>query len=191
LSEDRSNGYEAFAEKFIAVRSNSGQNLVKKWANNFSSKATIIDIGAGYGEPLTSILINRGFAVSAIDASPKMISALRARFSNIDLACEAVEESNFFGRTFDGALAIGLIFLLSPEAQEEFVHRVFDALKSGGRFLFSAPSQQASWDDILTGRQSVSLGETTYCRILREAGFESVETHVDDDENHYFEALKT
>ncbi len=191
MSEDRSNGYEAIAEKFIAVRSNSGQDLVEKWANNFSPKAFIIDIGAGYGEPLTSVLINRGFAVSAIDASPKMVSALGARFPNIDLACEAVEESNFFGQSFDGALAIGLIFLLSPETQKDFVRRVFNALKSGGRFLFSAPSQQGSWDDILTGRQSVSLGETTYCRILREAGFDSIETHVDNDENHYFEALKT
>ena len=44
------------------------------------------------------------------------------------VSCEAVEDSSFFGRTFDGVIAVGLLFLLSAAEQRDLIRRVAFAL---------------------------------------------------------------
>lgn len=193
MSEDASSGYEAVAEEFMAVRSTSGRAVVQKWAASLPRACSVIDIGAGYGEPLTSALIDEGLAVFAIDASPKMVAAFRRRFPGVEVACEPAERSRFFNRQFDAALAIGLIFLLPEHVQRELIRRISGALKPGGRLLFSAPRQVGTWNDILTGQPSWSLGAEEYRRILVESGFRLIDEHdehVDQGGTHYYEAQK-
>jgi hypothetical protein len=55
-------------------------------------------------------------------------------------------------------MAVGLLFLLSEDSQRDLIRRVGLALNSGGRFLFTSPAQCCTWTDILTGRESLSLG---------------------------------
>ncbi len=106
------------------------------------------------------------------------------------MACEPAEESGFFGRTYDGVVAVGLLFLLPPEAQQALIRRVGAALKPGGRFLFTAPVQAAVWADATTGRPSVSLGDDACRRTLTEAGLDVAGEHVDEGGNHYYDAVR-
>ncbi|HEY8459546.1 MAG TPA: class I SAM-dependent methyltransferase, partial [Blastocatellia bacterium] len=46
-----------------------------------------------------------GFNVHGVDASPSMITAFRARFPHAPAEQGAVEDSQFFGRSFDGVIA--------------------------------------------------------------------------------------
>ncbi len=190
MTEDPSYGYEAITDKFVAARSTSGRSIVQKWAASLPSESSVIDIGAGHGEPLTSVLINKGFLVWAIDASPAMVAAFRQRFPGIEVACEAAERSSFFGRTFDAALAIGLIFLLPEDGQRALIHRISDALKPGGSVLLSAPWQVCTWKDVLTDQISSSLGAEKYGQIFSEAGFRVSDMYVDECGTHYYEAQR-
>lgn len=104
--------------------------------------------------------------------------------------CEAAETSTFFGRRFDAAIAIGLIFLLREDIQRQLIRRVATAVHPGGRFLFTAPTQDVSWEDILTRRPSRSLGMEAYTLILREADLELVGEFTDEGENHYYSTRK-
>jgi hypothetical protein len=99
-----------------------------------------------------------------------------------------VEESAFFGRTFDGVIAWGLIFLLHPEAQLALFPRIALALNQGGRFLFTCPEQRAGWTDALTGRPSTSLGARAYRAALRDAGLTLIAEDRDEGDNYYFSA---
>jgi hypothetical protein len=56
--------------------------------------------------------------------------------------------------------------------------------------LFTAPRQACTWDDLFTGRTSVSLGEEGYRHVLHRAGLELVATRVDEGENHYYASIK-
>ncbi len=167
--------------------------MVRKWAASLPRGCSVVDVGAGHGEPLTSVLIEDGFAVSAIDASPKMAAAFRRRFPGVEVACEPAERSLFFNRTFDAALAIGLIFLLPGDSQHELIRRISGALKPGGSLLFSAPWQVGTWKDLLTGQPSWSLGAEAYRRLLGACGFRLIAEHDEDAEHggaHYYEAQK-
>lgn len=189
---DPSNGYEAVAAEFMVGRDRSdiGVATVRNWAGSLPAGASILDLGCGHGVPISVALMNAGFTVCGIDASPSLIAAFRSRFPQAEVACEAAEDSSFFGRTFDGIIAVGLMFLLSAEAQKKLIHRVALALKPGGRFLFTAPTQRATWADILTGHQSVSLGAAQYKKLLLESGLLLADEYVDEGENRYYDSTR-
>ncbi len=192
MPEDASNGYEAVADAFVAARSRStvGLAVIRDWAASLPRGGSVIDIGCGSGVPITASLIESGLAVSAIDASPALVEALHQRFPAVEVACEPAEHSRFFGRTFDGAVAVGLMFLLPEAAQRDLIERIAAVLEPGGRFLFTAPRQVCTWDDVLTGRRSASLGAEAYASILCRSGLRLVGEPVDEGGNHYYDAQK-
>lgn len=190
MTVDESNGWDAVAEAYMSARSTIGLATVRQWAASLPAGGSILDIGAGSGEPLAAALIDEGFVISAIDASSAMVAAFQRRCPDVEVVCEPVERSRLFDRAFDGALAIGLVFLLPEDSQRDLIPRMAAALKPGGRLLFSAPREACVWDDLLTGQPSSSLGADEYRRILAGAGLHLVSEHVDEGENHYYEAYK-
>lgn len=188
MTDDASNGYDAVAEAYMAARSRSGCDAVHTWAASLAPGSSVVDVGAGHGEPLTPVLIDAGLTVRAIDASPKMVAAFQRRFPDIEIACEQAERSAFFGRTFDAALSIGLIFLLPERRQSDLLGRISDALKPGGKLFFSAPWQVGTWDDLLTKQPSWSLGAVAYEQILIDKGMRLTDKYVDDAGTHYYGA---
>jgi SAM-dependent methyltransferase len=191
---DKSNGYEGVASVFIAGRgrdsSETGASDVAHWSQLLPGGATVLDLGCGTGVPISLALIERGFKVYGVDASPTMVAAFQARFPTVPVECAAVEESDFFGRTFDGVVAWGLFFLLEADVQRRLVAKIARVLQSGGRLLFTAPSQNCSWADVMTERTSISLGHEAYRNVLEAEGMSLVGTHRDDAENHYYFAQK-
>ena len=176
------------ANRLIAERSPAGAEVVRKWCRSLPAHAAVLDLGRGAGVPVAAALTAEGCDVHAIDASPSLVAAYRRRFPTAHVAGEPVEESRFFGRCYDGILAIGLMFLLQPDAQRAVIGRVAAALNPEGRFLFTAPTQMAVWADAMTGLQSVSLGDEAYRGALSEAGLVVIGEHVDEGGNHYYDA---
>jgi len=84
-----------------------------------------------------------------------------------------------------------LLFLLSESDQRRMIEKVGQALRPGGRFLFSAPRTQCEWSDIQTGQLSLSLGEVEYRNLLNAAGMLLRKVYVDKGGNHYFDAVLT
>jgi SAM-dependent methyltransferase len=140
--------------------------------------------------PIAQALVDDGFTVWGIDASPSLIAAFRRRLPDMPAACEPAQDSCFFGRTFVGAISIGLIFLLDEDAQRKLLANVARVLEPGGRFLFSAPRETCRWNDTLTGRTSMSLGEEAYAGHLARVGLSLVRCHFDEGGNTYYDAVR-
>lgn len=190
LIKNQNDGWEAVALTFAAVRSDTGRDVIRRWANGLRSGGEVLDIGCGSGFPVSSTLFENGLTVFGIDASATLASMFRQRFGSAHVACETVQNSTFFNRTFDGIVAIGLMFLLSEDDQRNLINKVGRALKPGGYFLFSAPFQKCEWEDMLTGQRSVSLGEAEYKLLLAETGMQLISTYIDEGDNHYLEAAR-
>ncbi|KQM63596.1 MULTISPECIES: class I SAM-dependent methyltransferase [unclassified Sphingomonas] len=186
---DVTRGWEAIAGQFATIRSDIGADVVRRWAADLPPGGSVVDIGCGSGRPVALALAGAGFAVSGIDPSPTLLAAFRRALPHAPAACETAEASGYFGRRFDGAVAIGLLFLLPPATQAVVIGRVAQVLQPGGRFLFSAPSVACRWTDTLTGRESQSLGEAGYRVLLQKAGLRLVEGYEDSGGNHYFAAV--
>lgn len=189
MSIDRSEGYEDVAKQFMAVRSDIDAAFVRSWArDNLPLSSSIADVGCGSGVPIAQALIEDGFTVFGIDASPSMTAAFRSRFPNAQSACEAAQDSVFFHHIFDAVIAIGLLFLLSADDQRKVIARAANALTPRGHILFTAPWQTCEWQDVLTKRQSRSLGKEEYERALEASGMHLVACY--EGENHFYHAIK-
>ena len=189
---DKSNGYDQIAARFAKLRGESidgiGSSSVRSWARTLPPASTVLDLGCGTGLPLTNVLAGEGMHVYGIDASATLVQNFRKNFPNAPVMCEAVEESMFFDRTFDGILAWGLLFLISREAQVQLIGKTAKALNRGGKLLFTAPHQHTTWIDVMTEQQSLSLGSATYKQLLAESGLTLLEEFEDEGENHYYSA---
>jgi len=145
---------------------------------------------AGRVSPITEVLVAEGLNVYAVDAAPSFVHAFQRNFPNIPVACEAVERSTFFDLTFDGAVAWGLIFLLSPEEQRRLLERIAGILAPAGRLLFTSCAEPLVWSDAMTGLESRSLGAEEYRGQLLAVGLAVANEYDDEGRNHYFDAFK-
>lgn len=193
MSADHSNGYEQVSVDYVSIRSASkiGVATVREWARTLPYGGTVLDLGCGHGVPIAQTLIESGLAVSGVDASPTMAAAFRMRFPDSQVECSAVENSTLLANRFDGVVAWGLMFLLSPDAQASLIHQVAAALKPEGKFLFTAPAVVCEWPDALTGLPSHSLGEQTYRQIINSAGLALTSQTDDEGQNHYYFCSKS
>lgn len=189
---DKSNGYEPLAEVFASSRNQGiGAAAVREWAGTLPRGAAVLDLGCGTGVPISEALMHAGCAVFGVDASEKMVRLFSARFPDVAVACEAVEDSTFFDRTFDGVTAWGLMFLLPVTTQALLIEKASRVLEPGGSFLFTAPLQVGSWADALTGRESVSPGADWYRAILAANDLRLIRELDDEGDNHYYVAKRS
>lgn len=188
---DKSNGYEDIATLFIRSRQQViGASSIRRWAKTLPPKATVLDLGCGTGVPVSKLLMDEGLLVYGIDASPTLVQHFRQNFPMAPVACEAVEDSLMFERQFDAVIAWGLLFLLPMDVQASVLRKIADALPTGGKLLFTAPRQPVTWIDVMTTRESISLGTKTYKTLLRAGGLSLLEEFDDEGGNHYYHAAK-
>ena len=192
---DRSHGYERVAVQFLAGRGSAhstgiGVKTVRHWARTLPRGAAVIDLGCGSGFPITEVLVAEGLNVYAIDAAPSLVQAFQHNLPDTPVVCEAVEDSTFFDRTFDGVVAWGLIFLLPPEEQRCFLQRASAILVPGGRLLFTSSAEPFVSNDVMTGLETRSLGAEEYRRQLLTVGLSVIGEYEDEGRNHYFDAFK-
>ena len=122
---DRSNGYEGVAPEFLSRRG-SGP-LTGVGVRGTGMAAYIAKPGRSNRSRLRAWfshhrgVVAEGLDVFAVDAAPACVQAFRRNLPNTPVVCEAVQNSTFFHRTFDGVLAWGLVFLLSREDQRRLI----------------------------------------------------------------------
>lgn len=184
--------YEMQALKYLDARDRSRveDEIVRSWARSLPSGSTVVDIACGGGHPITRVLVDSSLAVWGIDTSPTLLKQFRLRFPTVSTQCASALDSDYFGRTFEAAISIGLVFLLHEDEQLAFLHRVAEILVPRGRFLFTAPAEMGTWQDVTTGLECWSLGRLAYTRALEREGFRVIRTHIDKGENNYYEAEK-
>ena len=185
------------AAEFLSGRGNPatwrkgiGVAEVRRWARQFPAGSTVLDLGCGPGFPITAVLVEAGLKVYGVDGAPSFVEAFRRNLPGVPVLCEPVERSTFYGRTFDGVLAWGLLFLLGAEAQRELIGKIARALVPGGRLLFTVCAEPLIWKDAMTGLESVSLGAEEYRRMLVQAGMRVAGEFEDAGENYYFDVVR-
>ncbi|MEL7298678.1 MAG: class I SAM-dependent methyltransferase [Pseudomonadota bacterium] len=191
MSQSGETPYETHAAEYLAARDSSsiGANVVDQWARSLKFNAEVLDLACGGGYPVTTALQENDLSVWAIDSSPTLLETFRVRFPDVATRCESVQTSTFFDREFDAVIAVGLMFLLSESDQIDLIRRIPSALRAGGRFMFSAPTEAGQWPDLTTGVESVSLGFEVYERTLTQAGFRLAQQLVDKGDSNYYDAV--
>lgn len=188
-NQDSAIAYEKNARQFLCKRdgSNIGSEVVRGWAHKLPKNAKVLELACGGGYPITKTLVEAGVKLWAEDSSKTLIETFQSRFPSVAMKCERVQESQFFNRKFDAAIAIGLLFLLPEPEQMALIKKISNFLIPGGRFLFTSPIETGAWQDMNTGIQCYSLGYKKYKEALEKSGFRIIANFYDEGKNNYYE----
>lgn len=171
--------YDRIADQWDRVRSGRPvDHCVEEFAGLLPEGGAVLDIGCGTGKPIGAYLLSRGFRLTAMDISSKMLNYARANLPGSQLVLSDFldfDESASEG-SFDGILAFDSLFHVEGSRQRKIYPKVSRLLKKGGYFLFTGGlSSRTDQAETITGTM---FGRTfTYGALsaeeLREALQES------------------
>jgi SAM-dependent methyltransferase len=189
--------YDLIADWYADDRNHFiGVPEVESVATSLAPGATVLDAGCGNGVPLTRALIAAGCQVFAVDSSPLMLERFRRNFPEVPAVCASIDTCDFGGRTFDGAIAWGIIFHLTLDRQRQAIANIAHVLKPGAPFLFTSGDEPGDDPIGITGQMNgvtfpyYSYGAESYRKLLAEFGCTLERTHIDIGENMYYFARK-
>lgn len=140
--------------------------------NTVPAAGTVLDLGCGTGEPIAQFFIDKGFKVTGIDGSKKMIELCKKRFPNAQWIVSDMREINLH-QQFDVILAWHSFFHLDQNSQRK-MFKIFEThIKSGGILVFTSGEEEGEvWSD--NGGQQLyhaSLSTKEYEKLLNESSF--------------------
>lgn len=145
--------------------------------------ASILDVGCGSGWPIGAALLERGFQLTGVDASPGLIAHAQTTLPKGVWSVADMRDA-FPPGPFDGVLAWHSLFHLSPDDQKKVLPKLAASVAEGGRLMFT--SGQAHGEIIGDWRGEplyhASLGPEAYRALLADAGlrveYDGAETGV-------------
>jgi SAM-dependent methyltransferase len=158
------------------------ENLLR----SFPRGSSLLEIGAGSGRD-AAFLLSRGYLVTAVDASQKMIAVAARSHPELGdrLSLHALPDPlPFPDRSFDGAYAIALLMHLPKESILPSLKEIARVIRPAGRFLFSVPN-------LRTGPETKGLDEdprlftdldpAEWIEAATKVGFTLAEKSLDQD----------
>ena len=180
--------YDQLIDWYVSHRNPQiGVEDVARFSASLAPGSTVLDLGCGDGIPISRSLLQDGFKVYGIDSSLKMIEKFRKNFPDVSVQCSDLLESDFFGMTFDGVVAYGVMFHLTREDQSTVIARVSDHLNDGGVFLFNSGTEEGESVSEMNGVRipQYSMSSVNYSLVLRQNGLMLVNDYSDEQSSCY------
>jgi SAM-dependent methyltransferase len=143
--------------------------------------ADILDIGCGSGEPIARYLAGKGFRVTGIDSSPKLIALCRERMPGQEWHVADMRRLAL-ARRFDGLLAWDSFFHLTAE-QQRAMFPIFRAhAAEGAALMFTSGPAHGEAIGSFAGEPlyHASLAPEEYRALLAQHGFDVVDHRAED-----------
>ena len=177
--------YEKIADWFNEQRSRTlfEKPYLDKVISYLKPGAKILDLGCGMGEPIAKYLVDKGYQLTGIDGSQKMIDMARKRVPQATFLVGDMRQCNL-GKKFDCIIAWHSFFHLPPDDQRAMFEIFEQHCNPGCLLLFtSGPDAGEVWSD--NGGQNLyhaSLSTEEYNTLLARHHF-TVLQHVVEDKN--------
>ena len=176
--------YERHADAWDRDRS-AELILERSWMERFIARlspgGSVLDLGCGSGQPIARHLVERGFGVFGIDASPTLISACRRRLPTAEWLV-ADMRTLALDRTFDGLIAWDSFFHFAHEDQRAMFRVFREHAVPGAPLLFTTGPAHGEAIGTYQGEPlfHASLAPSEYQRLLEANGFRVADHAVED-----------
>jgi cyclopropane fatty-acyl-phospholipid synthase-like methyltransferase len=141
----------------------------------------ILDLGCGTGEPMAQFFIERGYQVTGIDGSEKMIDYCKKRFPSMNWILQDMRTIDL-KKKFDVVLAWDSFFHLNHSDQRAMFQIFEKHLKPAGILLFTGgPDEGEEWSQ-MDGHDfyHASLSSEEYRDLLKAHNFTTILHRIED-----------
>ena len=186
-SNNKDNVYKLYDKMFNWYDEHRSRDLFEKpyldlAISYLKPEAKILDLGCGMGEPIGKYFIDKGYQLTGIDGSSKLIDLAKNRFPQAEFMVGDMRKVSLKEK-FYLVIAWNSFFHLSKDDQR-LMFKIFEEhLNSGGILMFtSGPSEGEVWSD--NGGEMLyhaSLSPEEYKKLLTEHHFELIKNALDDE----------
>ncbi len=172
---DQGKSYDLIAEEFAKMRDSF--YMEKKYIDRFlqmlSTSASILDLGCGSGYPIASYIISKGYLVTGIDSSKKLLAIAEKNCPSMQCILGDMRSIELIDR-FDGIIEWWALFHIPKETHETMIKRFASWLKPGGILQFTTGDsvyEDSSKDMLNQELWFYSLAPEEYEKYLKQNGF--------------------
>ncbi|HNY96645.1 MAG TPA: methyltransferase domain-containing protein [Smithellaceae bacterium] len=181
MSGDLRQIYDRFADTY---EQNRGLFDMSEVIDDFSRRlperpGRLLDLGCGAGEPFPAFFITRGWRVTGVDFSSRMLELARHYQPNMETVEADIRNVEFPDRQFDAVTAIYCLFHIEHEKHEGIFQKIFRWMKPAGKLLFTYATKEYTGAEIFNGYKEF-MGEKLFyshttpgnlAAILKTIGF--------------------
>jgi trans-aconitate methyltransferase len=149
--------------------------------NSIPQGGSILDLGCGTGEPIAQFFIDKGFKITGVDGSQKMIALCKKRFPDQNWIVTDMREFNLPQR-FDAIIAWHSFFHLEHNCQRD-MFKIFEShIKPNGILAFTSGTEHGEVWSNNGGKQlyHASLSIEEYKNLLRKTSFKMLIHKISD-----------
>lgn len=105
-------------------------------------KGRVLDLGCGAGEPFAATFIKRGWSVTGVDFSQRMLDLAARYVPNMDTIYADMRNIEFAPSQFDAVTMIYALFHVPRDDHAALFKKIFDWLRPHGKVLFTYATQE-------------------------------------------------
>lgn len=142
----------------------SGENAADQLAEVLKPGSRVVDFGCGDGR-VTNALRRRGFDVTAVDASPKMLAALAEADPDMpQLQSDGSDLYARLGRKVDAVVCLSVLIHHSRASALAILDGLVEAVRKGGLLILDWPTSEEPeeaqiWIDVTTWHPDMQAAE--------------------------------
>src|SRR4028118_940361 len=144
-------GYNQIADIYHSLRL-AKKDLSYQYFDNlyhlFPESGKVLDLGCGGGQPLTAYFADKGFDVTGVDISQKMIEIAKSQIPQGRFFVSDMVECQFNQEEFDVIVSAFAIIHVPQEKQLSLFKKIFEWLKKNGTaYLVLANRDVKEWHE--------------------------------------------
>lgn len=173
--------YDGFAETYEKNRHLFDMtDVIDDFYKNLPSRrGSLLDLGCGAGEPFPAFFIEKGWQVTGVDFSARMLELARRYQPAMKTIFADIRELELPAAQFDAVTAIYCLFHIEYKKHEEIFRKIHSWLKPGGFCLFTYATKEYTGEEIFNGYKEFMGKKLFYSHttpeilseILRFSGF--------------------
>jgi 2-polyprenyl-3-methyl-5-hydroxy-6-metoxy-1,4-benzoquinol methylase len=128
-------GYNQIAELYSARRFSKKElvyNFFDSISEFFPKQGKVLDLGCGSGVPVSSYFAEKGFDITGVDISYKMIELVKRNIPKGNFHVSDMLECNFSNEEFDIIISTFAIIHVPQDKQVILFEKIFNWLKKDG-----------------------------------------------------------
>lgn len=155
--------YDAFADTYEQNRGLFDMSAVfEGFFQRFTGTVgNLLDLGCGAGEPFAAAFIRRGWTVTGVDCSARMLELAARHVPEMMRILSDMREVRFESGRFDAVTLVYALFHVPRDDHAALFGRIFQWLKPSGRLLFTYATREYTGQDTFDGYKAF-LGEDLY-----------------------------
>ncbi len=186
--------YDSIAEGFARMRDSfyKEQKYLDELIKLIPNQSSILDVGCGSGYPIASYLIEKGFVVTGIDGSQKLLDIAQEKCPKMKGILGDVRSVTLTEK-FDAVVEWWCLFHIPKQEHEIMIHRFSKWLKPNGILEFTSgdAAYEATSSDMLDQElHYYSLDPSEYEKYLKHHNFKIILKESDQPEHLVWIAQK-